>query len=66
LPELAALAGCAAADLPLVLADIGYRAANQAGQGVRFRRRAPARPIRAKSTPDEGPFAKLRELTLAR
>ncbi|HXP12913.1 MAG TPA: helicase-related protein, partial [Stellaceae bacterium] len=66
LPELAQLAGCAAADLPGVLAGLGYRAANPGGQGVIFRAIAPARRSSPKSGPQDGPFAKLKELTLAR
>ena len=66
LPELAHLAGCAAADLPGALAALGYRSANPDGKGVVFRAAAPARPRGVKPGPQEGPFAKLRELTLAR
>jgi hypothetical protein len=66
LPELAYLAGCAAADLPGVLAGLGYRAANPGGQGIIFRARAPARRSSAKPGSQDGPFAKLKELTLAR
>jgi len=66
LPELAYLAGCAAADLPGVLAGLGYRAANPGGQGIIFRARAPARRSGAKPGSQDGPFAKLKELTLAR
>ncbi len=66
LPELAQLAGCAAADLPGMLAGLGYRAANPDGNGVIFRARASARRRIAQSGPQDGPFAKLKELTLAR
>jgi ATP-dependent RNA helicase SUPV3L1/SUV3 len=65
-PELASLAGCAAADLPGVLAALGYRSFNPGGQGIIFRARAPSRRSGAKPGPRDGPFAKLKELTLAR
>jgi ATP-dependent RNA helicase SUPV3L1/SUV3 len=68
-PELAQLAGCAGADLPGLLAALGYRCANPGGQGMVFRVRAPSRrQSGAKQKPAEsgGPFAKLKELTLAR
>ncbi len=63
-PEFSALAGCKAADLPMILGLLGYRAESSA-TGLRFRRRkspperAPERAARA-----ESPFAKLKELSL--
>jgi ATP-dependent RNA helicase SUPV3L1/SUV3 len=68
LPELADLAGCGLADLPAVLEALGYRARASDAQGPRFRGRhrpAASRPIPARHDPDS-PFAKLKELSLAR
>jgi len=68
LPELAAIAGCTREDLPGVLTALGYRAAMLDGQMVGFRpaRRVGPRNRRDPALPADGPFAKLKELTLAR
>jgi ATP-dependent RNA helicase SUPV3L1/SUV3 len=68
LPELANLAGCGLADLPAVLEALGYRAKATDAQEPRFRgrhRNVAARPIPARHDP-HSPFAKLKELRLAR
>ena len=68
LPELANLAGCGLADLPAVLEALGYRAKASDAAGPRFRgrhRHGAARPIPARHDP-HSPFAKLKELSLAR
>ena len=68
LPELAFLAGCAREDLSGVLTDLGYRVVLLDGQVVGFRpaRRGPARRRRDIALQADSPFAKLKELTLAR
>jgi ATP-dependent RNA helicase SUPV3L1/SUV3 len=77
-PALAALAGCAVADLAQMLSALGYRAVLDGAGGLTFhpaRRGAnghgPARARRRKDGPADapaadGPFAKLRDLRLAR
>jgi ATP-dependent RNA helicase SUPV3L1/SUV3 len=80
--ELAALAGCAVEDLASVLPALGYRAVlDENGVMFHARRRGPAKPEREgeasgpprrrkrrRPAPEaaDGPFAKLRELRLAR
>jgi ATP-dependent RNA helicase SUPV3L1/SUV3 len=69
-PELAALAGIAAADLRRVLLPLGYRAVIENGAEffiARPRRRHPPRDqaAREQRARDGSPFAKLRELKLA-
>ncbi len=67
LPELVQLAGCANAELPGVLAAMGYRAVvDESGLSFRAERRRTPRRRPPPPAPAEGPFAKLGSLRLAR
>jgi ATP-dependent RNA helicase SUPV3L1/SUV3 len=78
-PELAALAGCPADALSSVLAALGYRAVLSEDGGVTFHGRPRRSEKRSRGKPDrrrgrrggaekdiDSPFAKLRDLRLAR
>ncbi|HZT51591.1 MAG TPA: disulfide oxidoreductase, partial [Stellaceae bacterium] len=68
--ELAALAGCALDDLAAVLPSLGYRAVPDGNGGMLFRARARRFGRRGDgrhpAAQPDGPFAKLRDLRLAR
>jgi ATP-dependent RNA helicase SUPV3L1/SUV3 len=63
---LAALAGCAVADLAAMLPALGYRAVVGGEDGAVVFHAKPRRAARSRRIVADGPFAKLRELRLAR
>jgi ATP-dependent RNA helicase SUPV3L1/SUV3 len=70
-PEFLTLAGCGATEMDAILERLGYRATNGNGGDSkplygRHPRRSKRSPPRSSRRPPDGPFAKLRELSIGR